>query len=105
MKGKKGKDVLNGAKGNDVLTGGKGADQFVFNNKWGNDVIRDFDANNNKDDIDLSGVTAIKSFRDLKNNHMTQEEGSTDVIITVGGNTITIENVDIADLGKNDFIF
>jgi len=101
--GKSGNDVLEGGRDNDTLNGGSGADDFVFANKFGNDVITDFNAQNGNEDIDLSAVTAIKNFKDLKQNHM-QESGD-DVVISVGKNTITLENVDISDLGKNDFIF
>ncbi len=102
--GSRGNDVLNGGKGNDKLTGGGGADDFIFGNKSGKDVIRDFNALNNNEDIDLSAVTAIVSFRDLKNNHMIQS--GTDVIIDdKNGTEITLLNVDIADLHKADFLF
>lgn len=99
-----GNDALTGGKGNDTLSGGRGADDFVFRNGDGNDRIRDFDANNNREDIDLSDVTRIKGFNDLKNHHMLQD--GADVVIDDGANLqITLVNVDLADLGKADFIF
>ena len=70
LKGGAGKDVLNGGKGRDVSTGGNGADKFVFKNGFGKDKIKDFNATNNKEDIDLKGVSSIKGFKDLKNHHM-----------------------------------
>lgn len=101
--GQKGFDVLNGGQGNDVLVGGLGADVFIFAGKFGKDVIKDFNANSNLEDIDLSGVAAITGFFDLKNNHMVQD--GDDVLITAGVNSILLENVDIADLHAADFIF
>lgn len=102
--GADGNDILNGGKGRDVLTGGKGADDFVFGNKFGKNVITDFDATNNFEDIDLSAVSRIKGFYDLKNNHMAQD-GSNVVIDDHNGTQITLLNVDLGDLHKADFLF
>lgn len=99
-----GRDVLDGGKGRDLLVGGGGSDRFIFADNYGNDRIKGFDANDNKEKIDLSAVTAITGFTDLKNNDMTQI--GNDVVIDDGaGTTITLLGVDIADLGKADFIF
>ena len=90
--------------GNDLLVGGTGSDDFIFRDGDGNDTIRDFDANNNAEDIILRGVTGITSFADLSANHMSQV-GTSVVIEDGAGLTITLLNVDIADLGAGDFIF
>ena len=66
-------------------------------------MIKDFDALSDYEDIDLSGVTEITSFNDLVNNHMTQDGAN--VIIDYGSGTITLEGVNIADLGTGDFLF
>ena len=102
LKGGDGKDVLDGGKGNDKMTGGGGADTFIFSG--GNDRITDFNAANNKEKIDLSGVAEIKGFKDLKNNHTTQD-GNDLVIDDAGGNTLTLSGLTIGDLDKGDFIF
>ncbi|MDE4096151.1 calcium-binding protein [Phaeobacter gallaeciensis] len=97
-------DILDGQGGNDILTGGRGLDVFVFSGDFGNDKIRDFSATRNGEDIDLSGVESITGMRDLRNNHMSQE--GDDVLIQDGnGNSITLLDVDMADLGVGDFIF
>ena len=97
-------DILVGGAGDDILTGGAGDDDFVFKGNFGNDIITDFDATNGKEDIDLSGVASIANITDLQANHMTQSGAN--VIIDDGmGNTITLLNVDISDLGGNDFLF
>lgn len=102
--GGKGSDELTGGTGNDKSTGGKGSDLFIFSNGWGNDVITDFDANDNNEEIDLSGVGAITGWADLSNNHMSQV--GADVVIDDGlGNTITLLNVDLGDLNNTDFVF
>jgi Ca2+-binding RTX toxin-like protein len=40
-----GEDVLRGGEGNDILTGGLRSDVFLFDGDFGNDVITDFDDN------------------------------------------------------------
>lgn len=99
-----GADVLIGGRGNDRLTGGAGLDTFVFGNKAGRDVITDFNAAHNGEDIDLSAVTRIKTYKDLVNNHM-EQQGSDAVIDDHAGTRITVLNVDIDDLGRGDFLF
>ena len=99
-----GKDTLAGGDGDDLLTGGLQADQFIFADGFGDDTIIDFAATWNAEKIDLSGVAAIISFADLSTNHMAQV-GSDVVIDDLAGNTITLENVNLDDLGTNDFVF
>lgn len=102
--GNGGRDVLIGGKGRDDLRGGKGNDTFVFKTGDGKDTIRDFAENNNREDIDLSGVRAITNFRDLKRNHMEQDENN--VIIDDGaGLEITVRNAQLSDMNRGDFIF
>ncbi|MEP5081341.1 MAG: pre-peptidase C-terminal domain-containing protein [Tateyamaria sp.] len=96
-------DVLNGGIGNDVLTGGDGNDVFIFEDGFGNDTIVDFAASN-AEGIDLSAVSAIINFNDLRTNHLTQV-GNDAVIDDSAGNTITIENFNVVDLGNGDFLF
>ena len=82
----------------------KGDDRFVFEDKFGKDVITDFNARNRKEKIDLSDVTAITSMKDLRTNHMSQKDG--DVVIKVGkNNRITLDDVDMGQLDASDFIF
>jgi Ca2+-binding RTX toxin-like protein len=100
--GGKGKDTLDGGGGNDKMVGGGGNDTFVFSS--GNDVVTDFDAFSNRERIDLSGVSAITGFSNLKNNFLNDVAG--DAVIDDGnGNTLTLNGVDIGDLNRGDFIF
>ncbi len=63
-----------------------------------------FNAVNNKEKIDLSDVVSIKGFKDLKNNHTTQD--GSDLVIDDGvGNTLTLNGLTIGDFDKGDFIF
>ncbi len=113
LEGKGGADTLFGDVGEDILTGGRGDDQlfgggdndtFIFSDGDGVDLVGDFDENSNAEKIDLSGVSSITKFRDLKNNHLTQD-GADAVIDAGSGDEITLANVMIDDLNKGDFIF
>ncbi|MGJ8609463.1 MAG: hypothetical protein ACSHWY_00115 [Octadecabacter sp.] len=105
--GGNGRDVLNGGVGNDLYNGGVGSDTFVFSGNFGDDRVQDFDATDNAEDIDLSAVASITNWTDLStaaNGHMYTAGG--DVIIDdLGGNTIRLVGVNIADLNANDFLF
>ncbi|MFK7763132.1 MAG: Calx-beta domain-containing protein, partial [Roseobacter sp.] len=104
LNGGNGDDVLNGGTGNDLLNGGSGNDVFIFADGFGADTIVDFAANNNLEDIDLSAVSAIVNFIDLRDNHMSQS--GSDVVIDAGaGNVITVEDVNLADMNFGDFLF
>ncbi len=99
-----GGDWLDGGKGDDLLTGGVGNDNFIFTSGDGNDTVNDFDALNSKENINLAAVLEIVDFADLTANHMVQV--GNDVVIDDGDAlTITLLNVDLGDLGGNDFIF
>ncbi|MGC1497940.1 MAG: M10 family metallopeptidase C-terminal domain-containing protein [Sulfitobacter sp.] len=100
-----GNDTLIGGTGDDRLYGQAGNDTFEFDNNFGQDSIFGFEANNDLEQIDLSGVSAITDFTDLVNNHMSQV-GSDVVINDLSGNLITIVGVNLPDLlDNNDFIF
>nr|WP_323782938.1 calcium-binding protein [Amylibacter sp.] len=103
--GGQGRDKLDGGTGNDILNGDGGADKFVFKGNFGDDTITDFSTAGKREKIDLSSINEIKNFRDLNNNHLS-ENGDGDAVITDNDdNTITLENISITDLSANDFIF
>lgn len=99
-----GYDTITGGTGNDTITGDFNADIFIFADGYGQDQINDFDALNDFEKIDLSGVSAITGLSDLISDHLSQV-GSDAVIDTGGGDRITLINVDISDLDANDFLF
>ena len=103
--GGKHNDILDGGTGNDLLIGGTGNDLFKFRDNSGQDKIKDFNEFSNKEKIDLAAVSAIKNFKDLKNNHMTEDGMGNTIIDNNAGVEITLTGVDINDLGKGDFIF
>ena len=104
LSGGAGFDKLIGGAGNDVLAGNFNADTFVFANGHGRDTITDFDALNDLEKIDLSGVSAVVNMFDLLSNHATQV-GQNVVIDTGGGNSITLNSTNLANLDSADFIF
>ncbi|MEX0280871.1 MAG: calcium-binding protein [Arenibacterium sp.] len=102
--GLNGKDRFDGLGGNDTFTGGGGNDRFVFKGNFGNDVITDFTTKGKKEKIDISDIASIRNFKDLKNNHLSNENGNA-VIDDGNGNTITINDVLKGALLANDFLF
>ncbi len=104
LKGGAGEDTLQGDAGNDRLLGGADADEFVFEDGFGNDTITDFDPLEIGEQINLRNVTAITSFTDLIANHVSPA-GSNTIIDDGAGNTIRLTGVSISDLSADDFIF
>ncbi|RII37143.1 calcium-binding protein [Pseudooceanicola sediminis] len=104
IRGGAGFDVLDGGAGNDILIGAFNADVFVFAGDFGSDQIWDFEACNDFEKIDLSGVSGITDFDDLSQNHMRQIDSG--VLIDAGeGNRVLLRGVEITDLDANDFLF
>lgn len=99
LDGGDGIDRLDGGTGNDTLTGGLGGDRFVFSTGYGEDTITDFETG---DVIDLGRLTGFSSFTDLFDNYMDEDNG--DVVITIGTDTLVIENVTKAELSAGDFV-
>ncbi len=96
-------DLLDGGNGNDTMTGGNGNDTFAFKNGFGNDVITDFEGFQPQEVLDLSLVDGITDYADLVANHMVQS--GSDVVITDGTDSITLENTLLSDLGSSEFLF
>ncbi|MCY3670794.1 MAG: hypothetical protein OXH14_06890 [Alphaproteobacteria bacterium] len=105
--GGEGSDRIVGGAGDDVLTGGDlmsddaDPDTFVFAPGEGHDRITDFTCG--EDIIDLSAFDGIGAFSDL-----TARQDGEDVVIDFSGNgggSITLENVSLAELDEDDFVF
>ena len=101
--GDSGKDTLTGGAGKDILTGGTGADAFRFKGKWSADKIVDF--RNSSDRIDLRGNGL--SFKELSiaKGHGDSDGVADDVIIKADGQSITLLNVKLSQIGASDFLF
>ena len=103
LDGGSGFDRLDGGEGNDLLTGGFNADTFIFADGHGADTITDFDATNNAEKIDFSGLSTMG---DIASVLAASFQTGADVLIdTGGGNSILLQNVLLSDLDANDFIF
>ncbi|MEX2451143.1 MAG: hypothetical protein WD407_09840 [Rhodospirillales bacterium] len=104
LDGGAGDDTISGGAGNDTLTGGAGNDTFIIQDGTGDEVITDFVAGTNTDDvIDLSGVASLNSFVDVF--FATTDSGDGAVIDLGGGSTLTLQGVSRSDLKSSDFIF
>ncbi len=93
-----GDDTLYGGPGNDALTGGAGSDIFTFSPSNGQDVVTDFTTGQDK--LDLTQV-AFAAFADVQNAMTEQADG---LLIDLGGATVLLHNIAIADLTEADFI-
>jgi Ca2+-binding RTX toxin-like protein len=98
-----GNDILLGLAGNDILTGGAGNDRFVFTHGAGADTITDFVAGAGTDDVIELRDMGIASFTDVMS-HATQS-GANVVLDLSFGDLITLNNVTIAQLHADDFMF
>lgn len=103
VEGFSGNDRLAGHRGNDTMRGDAGADTFVFAKGDGDDTIEDFKARgHNHDAIDLSGLKGVDTFHDVM---ALLEARGRDTWCDDGlGDVLVLQNVDIQDLGKSDFI-
>lgn len=104
LTGTQGVDRLQGLQGNDRLRELGGVDTFVFSTGHDRDTIVDFDAVGAVHDIlNIANLRSIASFADLKANHMKQVNSNV-LIDGLGGDTITLLNVKLADLDRTDFL-
>ena len=97
-------DTMNGGAGDDTIEGGAGHDLFVTGAKGGRDHITDFGVtgvSGDKIDIHLSGLH-VTNLQDLLTH--TSEVGGNAVIDLGGGNSLTLDHVDMHALTVNDFV-
>ncbi len=91
LHGGQGRDTLRGGYGDDVLYGDTDADKFVFRNDGGNDIIVDFE-----DNIDLLKVVGHGTLSEVL---AVGSDVGLDVVFDFGGgNTITVQNMTLANL-------
>ena len=105
--GGRGNDTLTGGSGIDTMAGGLGSDVFVFADGGSVDWIWDFDAKNNVDKIDLSGVTGFDDIDDILGvGGAAREAGSNSVWLDFGNsNQVLLSGVKLSQLDEADFIF
>ena len=106
LSGGNGSDTLNGGNGNDTLTGGNGTDTFVFGGTgFGNDTVTDFEPGTGTSSADLIQVST-SAFADWVAVSAAATQVGSDVIIAYdANNSITLENVSLANLDAGDFAF
>lgn len=99
VKGGAGDDTVDGGAGSDIYHGGLGADVFVFEVDGAADRIKDFE-----DGVDLIDLSAF-GVADATALTLTQVSEN-DVLIDLGnGDTIRVDDVTVAQLTDDDFLF
>jgi len=88
LNGDTGNDSIYGHRGDDELTGNSGADTFYFGTKDGHDTITDFVSGA----VDLINLSAWKGFDDFADVLAHAKDKGTDVVITSGNDSLTIED-------------
>ncbi|CAN7439216.1 calcium-binding protein [Rhizobium sp. LjRoot254] len=94
LNGDMGDDSIYGHRGDDELTGSSGSDTFFFGTKDGHDTITDFVSGA----VDLINLSAWKAFDDFADVLASAKDKGTDVVITLGEDSLTIEDYHKADL-------
>lgn len=100
LSGLEGNDVLDGGSGNDTLIGGVGSDSFIFANGYAADVVTDFALGSDR--VDLSAMTSVTSFSNLLS--LGSQVGSSTVFNFGGGDTLTLQNVQLGNLNSSNFV-
>ena len=90
-----GNDIISGGSGTDILSGNNGRDVFVF--AAGDEEATIIDFRDNDDQIDLSDFDFVDS--DAAIEFMSEVDGN--VVFTIAGDSLTIDNISISDLSDN----
>ncbi|MDR6306434.1 hypothetical protein GGQ85_004166 [Nitrobacter vulgaris] len=98
-------DTLTSTTGDDLLVGNGGSDTFVFANNFGNDTIKDFEAEYavgwRHDTIQFSKSV----FDDFASMISHASQVGQDVVISTGSNSLTLKNATLSGLDHYDFHF
>jgi Ca2+-binding RTX toxin-like protein len=104
--GYNGADRFIAGAGNDTFTGGDGHDVYVAAANTGVDTFADFEAKGSSSDvIDLSGVSAIKDFADLKAHHLKGSDGYFYVDLGAKGSLNFDYGFHVENLTEANFLF
>lgn len=102
--GSSGADRIDGGTGDDALKGGGGQDTFIFSGAFGDDIISDFDA-----DEDQLALQSPEAFNVEDKEQMIREfatQVGDDVIIDFQtGPSITLRDFTLSDLEDSDVLF
>jgi Ca2+-binding RTX toxin-like protein len=106
INGGAGDDSITGGAGDDLLAGGPGEDSFYFFDGFGDDVISDLrDGDSIVLQANLNG-SGLASPADLLNPSVASITGGVEAgvkftLISIGGDTIRLQNVDVNDFSAN----
>ena len=104
LRGGGGFDRLAGGAGDDLLWGEFNADVFVFADACGSDRVMDFEWANRGEKLDVSGLTALVGWHDIRDNHLSQV--GADAVIDAGdGDEIRLTGVSVEWLDASCFLF
>lgn len=98
-----GNDILNGRSGDDRLFGGAGDDRFQFGRSSGHDLVMDFVAGEDTEDVLEFRVPGLSTFSDVM--AKTRQEVDKTVIRISDKKSITLMGVKKRDLHQDDFAF
>lgn len=105
LNGGAGNDTLNGGKGNDVMTGGSGADTFVFASGDGRDVITDFRAGSQGEDVVQLSKDVFADYQALiSSGALTDGENGAQIAFN-DGSSVTFNGVKVEQFVIDDFRF
>ena len=105
LTGTSGNNVINGLAGNDRLTGAGGNDTFLFNANFGKDVVTDLAAGPNSVQHDMLTFDHTL-FADYDAVMVSTSQVGADTVITVDAdNAVTLLNVNMSSLHRDDFAF
>ena len=97
-------NTLTGTGGSELLYGGGGADTFSFASLSGQDLIADFAVSGSGHDIiNFHAIASLGKFADVQS--AMKQVGSSVVISQDASNTLTLNNVSLANLVSTDFTF
>ncbi|NKC29340.1 calcium-binding protein [Falsiroseomonas selenitidurans] len=95
-----GTDTLIGGGGADTMDGGGGADSFEFNDGFGHDLIVGFQLGTDTLQIASNiNATGVADPNDLL--PLVSADGFGNAVITLGGDTITLQGISVTDLTNN----
>ena len=96
LKGGAGNDTLVAGAGGDTMTGGGGNNTFIFSTGDHQLTITDFDANGDRDVLDIDGYTSAQSVT---------QEGANTLITLSGSDSILLDNVQASSLTGSNVVY